>query len=280
MQAWLETGSGEQIALVGVCSIGRSSKNTLVLEGPEVSRRHGLIHVQGGEHWLVDLGSSNGILLNRHRVRQPVRLEDGDGIQIAGTGFLFRKASRAASKAESAETTLPTLKSSRTASHWLLVADIEGSTRLCQALRVEELAQLVGRWFLFGKETVEQFGGTIANFTGDGYFAYWPEPGQATEAIAQAIAEFETRQKTASPAFRLAVHYGSITVNNEVVEGQEQLLGAEVVFVFRMEKLAATLGQRCLLSEPAAHHLRAFREVVPVGAHSVAGFERKYDFFA
>ncbi|MBU6402370.1 MAG: FHA domain-containing protein, partial [Verrucomicrobia bacterium] len=67
---------GVCVALHALCSIGRSSKNSLVLDHPAVSRRHALIHAQGNERWLVDLGSSNGVQLNQRRVRLPVRLKD------------------------------------------------------------------------------------------------------------------------------------------------------------------------------------------------------------
>jgi len=65
MNAWLETASGVRVPLHAVCTIGRSAKNTLVLSDTAISRRHALIHAQAQqEHWLVDLGSSNGIHLN------------------------------------------------------------------------------------------------------------------------------------------------------------------------------------------------------------------------
>ncbi len=279
MQAWLETASGVRLALGGVCSIGRSSKNTLVMENPEVSRRHALIQPQAGEYWLVDLGSSNGVRLNEARVHQPVRLNDQDRIEIGGTPFVFRVLAREAEPLDSAGTTLTTLKDTRTAALWLLLADVEGSTRLCRSLPVEEFAQVIGRWFLFGKETVERCGGTIKDYTGDGFFAYWPRPDAAPASIAQAVTELKVRQTTVPPPFRLAIHYGTVTVDRQVGSAGESLLGPEVNFLFRMEKLAAALRQRCLLSEPAAHHLRAFAEVAPAGAHPLAGFEGNYNFF-
>src|SRR5690242_16395444 len=126
MQAWLETASGVRIALHGVCSIGRSSKNTLVLENPEISRRHALIQAQGKEYWLVDLGSSNGVSVNQRRVRQPLRLKNQDQVAIAGNTFVFREAEPDGALLQPANTTLATLKETLTAPLWLLVADIEG----------------------------------------------------------------------------------------------------------------------------------------------------------
>lgn len=64
----------------------------MVLADAEVSRRHALIHSHGqAGHWLVDFGSSNGVLLNNRRVSEPVRLRDRDQIAIAGHPLLFRQ---------------------------------------------------------------------------------------------------------------------------------------------------------------------------------------------
>src|SRR6478672_13639442 len=89
--AWLGTGS-RKFPLHGGCSIGRSPKNTIVLDSPKVSRRHAIINLQnGGEFWLIDLGSSNGTLLNKRRIHQPLRLSDYDQIVIGDNIFTFRQ---------------------------------------------------------------------------------------------------------------------------------------------------------------------------------------------
>jgi len=74
------------------CSLGRASVNTIVLESPKISRRHALIHLQNiGEFWLIDFGSSNGTFLNKRRIHQPVRLNDGDQITIGDQAFKFHQ---------------------------------------------------------------------------------------------------------------------------------------------------------------------------------------------
>lgn len=82
MSAWLETKAGDKLALQGNCSLGRELANAFVLSGSLVSRHHALIHTQGrGEHWLVELGSSNGVVLNGRRLKQPTALKDQDQLQ-------------------------------------------------------------------------------------------------------------------------------------------------------------------------------------------------------
>jgi hypothetical protein len=66
--------------------IGRDPNCDIIIVTPDkqVSRRHAMITVKGDNLVLTDLGSKNGTHLNSERVSgTPVRLQDGDTIQIA-----------------------------------------------------------------------------------------------------------------------------------------------------------------------------------------------------
>ncbi|MGD2027119.1 MAG: FHA domain-containing protein [Anaerolineales bacterium] len=65
--------------------IGRDAACDIVIITPDkqVSRRHALIKPENDEIILSDMGSKNGTHLNSERVTEPVKLEDGDTIQIA-----------------------------------------------------------------------------------------------------------------------------------------------------------------------------------------------------
>ena len=61
--------------------IGRSRDCDVTVEDPNVSRRHAELRLESG-HWVVaDLGSTNGVKVNGHRVDQ-ARLEPGDEIVL------------------------------------------------------------------------------------------------------------------------------------------------------------------------------------------------------
>src|SRR5205807_702269 len=90
-EAWLDR-DGEQHRLEGNCSIGRAALNTLVIDSPKVSRLHSIIHLEdNGAFYLIDLGSSNGTLLNKRRIHEPVRLRDEDEISIGGKSLFFHQ---------------------------------------------------------------------------------------------------------------------------------------------------------------------------------------------
>src|SRR6202030_39275 len=89
--AWLDVGD-QKFPLAGkTFSLGRAKDNNVVFTSTKVSRRHAMVHAQGGaEFSLVDLGSSNGTHLNGRRVIQPVSLQSGDVIQIGEQSLTFR----------------------------------------------------------------------------------------------------------------------------------------------------------------------------------------------
>ena len=87
---WIEDHAGKVYSLQHPFSIGRSSDNTYVIASERVSRRHALVQARAeGEFWLTDLGSRNGVFLNRQPLQQSVRLKSGDVFQIADCQFVF-----------------------------------------------------------------------------------------------------------------------------------------------------------------------------------------------
>ena len=73
--------------------IGRALDNDIVLNNVIVSRHHARVRLRGREAWAVDLGSRNGISVNRLRVKEGL-LHDGDVLQVGP--FEIRYEDRAA----------------------------------------------------------------------------------------------------------------------------------------------------------------------------------------
>jgi hypothetical protein len=83
--AHLEAPHGRLPVKHNRCVIGRSASCDIHLPSEDVSRQHALLWREAGSVWLVDLGSSNGTLVNGDRYPDVVDLIDGDRIDFAGT---------------------------------------------------------------------------------------------------------------------------------------------------------------------------------------------------
>src|SRR5213595_277956 len=276
--AWLESPGQEKISLRGNCSLGRSPKNTVVLESPKASSRHCIINLQNvGEFWLIDLGSSNGTFLNKRRVHQPVRLCDLDQITVGDAPFTFRQPEEITSELR---TTIAqqTIRETANIPVWLLVADIENFTPLSRSMVSDKLALLVGSWVAGCKAIVEEHHGEIDKYLGDGFLAYWHDDEKGAENVAAGLTKLKQLQKV-DPRFRLVLHYGLVSSGGLRSMGEESLIGKEVIFVFRMEKLAGSLGIHLLASAAAQKKLGDALPAQPAGSHEMKGFEGRFDFF-
>ncbi len=277
--AWLERQDGGLLPLTGNLSIGRTAANQLVVEDQRVSRRHAIIHAQGGEFWLVDLGSRNGTCVGERRIYQPVRLRDGDRIGICSQLFTFHQPGTERLVETVTQSAFHTRAEIIAVPCWLLVADVEGSTGLARTLPADRLAVMLGQWFQACRALVDQSRGFINKYLGDGFLAFWREPGLETAAVAQALQALLKLQLQGSPDFRFVVHRGEVLFNSAIPSAEENLSGACLSFVFRMEKLAGSIGRRVLLSQAAAAGLEALLPVLPVGDHPLASFPGSYPFF-
>jgi adenylate cyclase len=277
---WLEA-SGEKIPIRGNCSLGRSPRNSIVLESQKISRRHAIINAQNiGEFWLIDLGSSNGTFLNNRRLHQPVRLCDQDQIVIGDRIFVFHQPETVT---DDYRTTLVarTIQEIANVPCWLLVADIENFTPLSRSLTSDHLATLIGGWVATCKEVIDGHGGAIDKYLGDGFFAYWRGDDKSiTKGFAQAITELKKVQQKNEPRFRLALHFGLVAIGGLPSMGEESLMGKEVNFVFRMEKIAGSLGVAVMTSVAGKEKFGPLMKCETAGAHEVKGFEGKYEFFS
>lgn len=281
VEAWLEKPDGSRVAVTGGLSLGRTPDNALMLADARVSRRHALIHPQGAEGcWLVDLGSRNGTYVNQRRVGRPVRLHDGDHIQVGPFALVFRQAHSPAATSPDRMAGQQTFVEVRMQPCWLLVLDVVRSTDLARTLPAGEMAMVLGRWFDACKHLIETHRGVINKFLGDGLLAYWPDgPGQEPHKLGPLIEELRALQAAAHPAFRFVLHRGLVTLGGAASLGEESLSGPEVHFVFRMEKLAGHLGLGALLSAPAASALAGMVTLRPHGDHELPGFAGRHMFF-
>ena len=278
--AWLEAADGRRHPIKGSCSLGRSGANSILVESPKVSRRHALIHLQNiGELWLIDFGSSNGTFLNKRRIHRPIRLTDGDQITIGDQVFMLRQPI-AISEEYKTDVMQQTDREIEDILCWLLVADLRGFTPLSRQMRSEDLDLLLGPWIFSCKEIIENQRGIINKYLGDGFLAYWPETETNPQEIVAVISALKELQRKESPAFRMVMHFGPVAIGGVASMGEESLMGSEVNLIFRLEKLASSLGERCCVSEAANAKLRELLATRSLGEFELKGFEEKCALFA
>ncbi len=272
--ACLEDASGRRTPIRGFCAIGRSPSNQLTLASERVSRRHAIIQAQHeNEFWLVDFGSRNGTYLNSRRITMPQRLQHGDRLTIGPFEFVFRlRESRLNDRTSTLSATM-TAADIRQARCWLLVADIIGSSRLVRELPPDELPLVTGRWLSGCRQTIEEHQGSVNQFFGDGFLAYWRDTTSAHLDVAATLKAFRQMQEQARPGFRVVVHYGDVVLGGMSLGEEERISGKEVHFTFRMEKLAGKLGEAGLLSHAAWERLAPCLTTRPIGNHTLPGFD-------
>ena len=79
---------GRSYHLAGTVVAGRSGDCGIVLDDPNISRRHAEFRLRGADWHVVDLGSTNGIKVNGRQVGS-ARLEDGDRVTLGTTTAIF-----------------------------------------------------------------------------------------------------------------------------------------------------------------------------------------------
>ncbi len=87
--AWLEINNSRHPLARAVTTIGRGTDVDLRIDDPGVSRRHSEIRT-GLTTVIIDLGSTNGTLVDGERVQQ-APLEDGSVILLGNTTIVFRR---------------------------------------------------------------------------------------------------------------------------------------------------------------------------------------------
>jgi hypothetical protein len=86
--AVLTWGGGRRILDTKRAVLGRSRDVDVQIEDPNVSRRHAEVVQQGSAWWVIDLGSTNGVEVDGHRV-QRARLDEGTSFVIGETTVTF-----------------------------------------------------------------------------------------------------------------------------------------------------------------------------------------------
>jgi len=93
-QARRETGvllfDGKRLVVgSGGVTLGRSRECEVVVDDPNVSRKHAELRPRGGSWVLTDLGSTNGSSVNGRRIDAPTVVKPGDEIEVGSSVMTF-----------------------------------------------------------------------------------------------------------------------------------------------------------------------------------------------
>lgn len=255
-------------------ALGRHEENDVSFPGSNVSRVHAHLYFLSGRFQLIDAKSRNGTYVNGQRALKPVILSDGDVIRIGDHEMRFFQeecpSSGLRASPGSCSLSEATMSSFKVETLWMVLLDIVGSTSLAQAISDEVFARKVSDLTEDGDRVVTRWQGLINKTTGDGFLAVWP--GGLSESVAGAIRDLQRMQERGHPRFRVVIHRGAATVSVDPTTGHEQLSGAEVHRLFRLEKLAGKYGMTLVATKAAQVQLEPFFRVKNLGPHSLEGF--------
>jgi hypothetical protein len=81
---------GKRMVLTGQSmTIGRSRDCDVIVEDPNISRKHAAVQRSGSSWVIEDLGSTNGVLVNGRRVGAPQPLHPGDRIELGTSEIVY-----------------------------------------------------------------------------------------------------------------------------------------------------------------------------------------------
>ena len=84
-------GKTERFAVgLGDHDVGRLPQCSIYIQGPQISRRHAVLHVTAGAVVVEDLGSANGTFVNGKKITGQHPLANDDHVQFGDTGFRVR----------------------------------------------------------------------------------------------------------------------------------------------------------------------------------------------
>jgi predicted ATPase/class 3 adenylate cyclase len=139
-----------------------------------------------------------------------------------------------------------------------LFTDIEGSTRLEQAVGSDAWAGIVADHDRRLREAVERVGGAVVKTEGDAVFAAFGDPGAAVQGIvaAQRALQAEPFAGGTSVRIRAGLHLGTGRLRSEATPGApEDYVGIDVNYAARIS--AAANGGQVILSVPLVETLAA-----------------------
>lgn len=159
--------TGRRVELDLEVAIGRQDTD-LVVEDPEVSRRHAVLRRSDGSVIVEDLDSTNGTFVNGERIHSPIRVGPGDQIRVGQTTLEIEPDQRADDTIVSTPPRPDQLRSTEAPSGAVPAEAHEDATQPLPFRRVESPSRPAPsnrRWLGVGAVAVVMLVGVIAYAT-------------------------------------------------------------------------------------------------------------------
>ncbi len=254
--AWLELPDKCAHALGRDCYFGRIEGNEIVIGDHRVSRRHAVVRCEGRRFVLVDLGSTNGTLLNQTRIHKPTVLNDGDEIVIGGQRHVFCQPVTPGNDPDDSVVSTAVVVAKTPC--WMLLAAAP-----------ESGGPPAADWIESVKRNVAAAGARVKSIRDLACLAHWRIDTTAPAAVRAVILQFAATARP--PGARLALHVGAVRVGAGAGATEENVLGAEVTFTHKLETAAVDLGIGFIASEPAVQSLDLASHARALGSQTLRG---------
>ena len=302
----LRTDSGDRyLSLEGYkCwTIGRNDDNNFVVRDRWISRNHSMLQcTDGGDFYLIDLGSRNGTFVNGRRVSIPVTLKNGDRLTLGQTQLDFYCPVRSVQEdseefdGDDSATATALLSVRRLIS--VMVIDIRDFTVLTRQLDEAILSELIGTWFRQSGEIIRVAGSWVDKYIGDAIMAVWFHPQDRVTSkeglqICKALTDLQKMTQKLSDRYPLpfslrigaGVNTGYAMVGNTGSGDRPDYtaLGDTVNAAFRLESCTKQLGKEVALGQTTYEYLEAAKlDLSTLEAHEVhlKGYDRPMPTYA
>ncbi|AWM89010.1 adenylate/guanylate cyclase domain-containing protein [Microvirga sp. 17 mud 1-3] len=173
----------------------------------------------------------------------------------------------------------------------ILFADMRDYTQISSTLSPEHAVELLNNYFDCLVPPIEDEGGEVLKYLGDGLLAIVRDRGDDTGGAPQSALSAATkalrRIQAANSEGRfpvpinigIALHHGDAAYGN-VGSGRRldfTVIGRDVNMASRIAELNKQLGEPLLMSKPFVEHL--WGNPTPLGAHALEGFDEKIEVF-
>jgi len=268
--------------------IGRSKNNDISLPFTWISRQHAMIQVEeNGAYNIVDLGSSNGTMVNGRRRHSATRLYSGDKLQIGSdkTTLVFFQDYTPEVSDDQDDLEEETVAFLQTELVTILVCDIRKFTSLSEIIGAELVSGILTAWSKNVNDLVQKHNGSIDKFIGDAVMATWAAKESQMENILAAMRTLlAIREMTVLLSAKLpnlpwpmevggAINIGEAVTGNIGVDGGRDytVVGDVVNVTFRLEEMTTKAGMDILLGPNVSGYLPHFKDFFTTCKYLVKG---------